>query len=396
MTLKGKLVNIYNKLTDQNKIFKYMSVKEFCQLKGYRHQLLAKAAECEELRPQIWKIRDEAQRCIRTLPETYVAEIKDAVVLGENDFIISDDMVLSDMFTSEYADRMTFIKRAVKSIDLKKHEVTLSYHNFRHLPIEKAFWMVGIFAGSYYHFLIDLLPKLYYLYQCEDYDDYPILADSCAYQNFKSIIDIYNIKNRKILCVNQDVAYKVKRLIVSSNCAWYDKYVLENYFQDIGHVYDKAALKFVREQAISKVQSEGKPLRVYASRRQMSQERRRLVHDDVIEVLFQKHGFVLVCPEELTFLEQVQLFSQTKVFAGVTGAAFTNMIFLPEDATVIYSTCVCGNTGENLFPSLWNAVGKGEFITLQGNVTAETENLKDNLRMFELNIQEIEELLSTL
>lgn len=396
MAIKRKLVKIYNKLTDQTKAFKYMSVKEFCQLKGYRYQMLAEVAECEELRPVIWRIRAEAQRCVRILPETYLAEIKDAVVLGENDFIISDDMVLSDVFTSEYADRMTFIKRAVKSIDLEKQEATLSYHNFRQLPIEKAFWMVGIMAGSYYHFLINLLPKLYYLYQCEDYNDYPILVDSCAYHNFKEIIDMYNIDNRKIICVNQDVAYKVKRLVVSSNCTWYDKYVLQQYHQDIGFVYDKIALQFIRNRATSVIEPEGKWKKVFVSRRRMSQERRRLLHDDVFEALFQKHGFVLVCPEELTFLEQVQLFSQTKVFAGVTGAAFTNVIFLPKDAIVILATCICNNSGESLFPSLWNAVGDGKSIILQGTVTAETKNLKDNLRMFELNIQEVEELLSTL
>lgn len=395
-SMKRALLNLFNKLTDREKKFRFTSVKSFCIEEGNKYKVLAKEQKMEELRPCIWKIRENPEIYIHDLPETYIAEIENATVFGENDVIVSKGVVLSDEFTHIYADKMQLDKRITKKIDLKHREVELLYHNYRKIPIEVAFNLVGIFPFSYYHFVINLLPKLYYLQQCDEYRDVPLLVDKRAYSNFKKIIDLYNVHNRPIICVGADTAFKVRKLIVTSNCAWYDRYVLEHYFSEIGHVYDKLAMRFVRDYALSLVDAETEKKRVYVSRRKQDESRRRLADEDKVEALFNKYGFISVFPEELSFLEQVKLFSQTEVFAGTTGAAFTNIIFLPENATVIYSTCVCNNTGENLFPSLWHSVGKGKFITLQGEVTEETKNMKDNLRKFKLNLQEIEELLRTL
>ncbi len=393
--MKNILIKAYNKLTDKVGSFKFTSVKDFCKEGGNRYKILAEESLCEELRPYIWKERNGSNRVSHILPETYIAEIEKATVFGENELIMSKGQILSDIFTSVYANKMHLTKRIVEKVDLEKSEVTLRYHYYRKKAVDNAFNLTGIFSYSYYHFLINILPKLFYLYQCEEYTECPLLIDRRAYENFKNIIDIFNIHNRKIICVGADVAFKVKKLITSSNCAWYDRYVLENYFEDIGHVYDKLAIQFVRNMALKNVKQKSATKRIYVSRKKVREDRRRLIEEEKVEALFHRYGFVSVCPEELSFLEQVELFSQTEVFAGVTGAAFTNIIFLPENATIIYSTCVCGNTGENLFPSLWNTVGKGKFITLQGKVVKGAENLKDNIRKFELNMQDVEELLCT-
>lgn len=393
--MKDVMIRLYNKLTDKRKVYGFMGGKEFCQTNTSKYKILADEQEMEELRPCIWKIRETSEIYMHTLPETYIAEIEDATVFGENDMIMSRGMILSDEFTHKYADKMYLNKRIAKKVDLQSEKVELAYHYYRKLPVKEAFNLVGIFAFSYYHFLLNLLPKLYYLYQCEEYREVPLLLDRRAYENFKQIIDLYNIHNRPIICVGADVAFKVKKLIVTSNCAWYDRYVGENYFAEIGHVYDKAAIMFVREIALKTVRLGDKRKRVFVSRKKQPIERRRLINEEVVENLFQKYGFVSVYPEELTFLEQVQLFSETKIFAGVTGAAFTNIVFLPKDATVIYATCVKGNTGENLYPTLWNTVGTGKFITLQGEEETGV-GVKDNLRQFRLNIVETEELLQTL
>lgn len=394
--MKSTLIHIYNKLTDKQKVYKFTSVKSFCESEGYGYKVLAKAQEVEEIRPQIWNVREKPITVLHELSETYVAEVEDATVFGENDVIMSRGVVLSDVFTQKFADKMSLNKRIVKSINLERKEVELKYHNYRKLPIEEAFSLVGIFSFSYYHFLINLLPKLFYLYQCEEYKSCPLLVDRRAYENFKTIIDVFNIHNRPVICVGADTAFKVKRLIVSSNCVWYDRYVLEQFYDVTGHLYDKAAIQFVRNHVLSLVESKNDMKRVYVSRRKQGKERSRLDNEDAVEELFHKYGFITVYPEELSFLEQVKLFSRTSVFAGVSGAAFTNIIFLPENATIIIGTSVNNNRGENMFPSLWNAVGTGKYVLLLGQVTEETKNLKDNLRKFPLDTQEMEELLRSL
>ena len=396
--MKDALIRLYNKLTDNSKSFDFIDVKTFCEVHGNKYEKLADEQECEELRPCIWKIRENSEKIPRILPETYIAEIEDATVFGENELVASKGMILSDVFASKYADKMHLTKKIVNKIDFEKRRTVLKYHNYRRLPVKEAFNLVGMFTYNYYHFILNTLPKLYYLYQREEYKTYPLLMDRRAYQNFKSIIDRFNIHNRAIICVGSDVALKVKRLVIASNSSWYDKYVLEEYFKDIGHVYDKCAIQFVRNYVLADVKPCGGMKRVYVSRRNVDEGRKRLEREEEVEALFNKYGFVSVCPEELSFFEQVKLFSQTEVFAGVAGAAFTNIIFLPENATVIYATCLHGNRGENLYPTLWNTVGKGKFILLQGEETEESKQLqlKDNLKKFKLNMQQVEELLISL
>lgn len=394
--MKNKLIKMYNKWTDVTGKFEFTSGKLICDLGYNKYKVLAQKKECEELRAGVYRKKIQSEKVTRKLPETYIAELRDAIVFGENELVLSKKTVVSDIFTNEYADKMVLNKGIVKQVDLDNKEVVLKYHNYRKLPVKEAFCLVGMFSYSYYHFLVDLLPKLYYLYQCDEYRRIPLLIDNRAYQNYKTIIDAFNIHKRKIICVGANVAYKVKRLVMTSNCTLYDRYVLEDYYKDTGHVYDKKAIKFVREYALSKVSAVEKNKRVYISRKEIEDKRRRLADEEVVEDIFHKYGFITVCPEKLSFFEQVKLFSQTKIMAGVSGAAFTNIIFMPKDAKIICFTSLTGNKGENLFPSLWNTIGEGEYIILQGKTTEETKHLKDNLRKIKLDIQELEELLNGL
>ncbi len=66
-------------------------------------------------------------------------------------------------------------------------------------------------------------------------------------------------------------------------------------------------------------------------RRGATQSVRRLVNEATIEELLQTYGFETVFFEQLTFLEQVQLMRETKIFMGTHGANMTNLMFLPQD-----------------------------------------------------------------
>ena len=396
--MKDKLMKIYHRMTDKTKEYTFMGIKEFCELTGNRYKILSKETVCEEVRPSIWGIRDEELIVKRRLHETYIAEIENAIVFGENEIVVSRDILLSDIFTDVHADKMVLNKRIVKKIELKKRKVEINYHNYRKFPQNKAFYLGGIFPYSYYHFMINVLPKLFYLYQDKEYEDYPLLIDQRAYQNFRTIIDAFNIRKRKILCIRADTAYKIKRLVVVSNCALYDRYVKGAFYGVTGHIYDKNAIQFVRNHAFSLIENrdrKGNKKRIYLSRKNMG-ERRRIICEEVIEGIFHQHGFISIYPEKLTFFEQVEMFAQAEVIAGAAGAAFTNMIFLPSNAIVIYFTCARDNQGENLFSTLRNTTGKGKTIVVEGIATKETQNLKDNLREFELDPEAVEQLLSSL
>lgn len=73
--------------------------------------------------------------------------------------------------------------------------------------------------------------------------------------------------------------------------------------------------------------------RIYVSR---SKARFRVLkNEEEIWPLFEARGFERVWMEDLSFPEQVQLMSETKILAAPHGAGLTNMMFCPEGAHVM-------------------------------------------------------------
>ena len=75
--------------------------------------------------------------------------------------------------------------------------------------------------------------------------------------------------------------------------------------------------------------------RLYVSRRRAPVGRRRLANEDEIVTLLAKHGFEEVFAEEMTFEEQVKIFSQAAVIAGPHGAGLANAVFASRETCVV-------------------------------------------------------------
>ena len=63
-------------------------------------------------------------------------------------------------------------------------------------------------------------------------------------------------------------------------------------------------------------------------------EYRKVVNADEVEKLFLSQGYVVIEPEKLTFLQQVELFNNAKSIVSSSGAALANMIFSPPGTKV--------------------------------------------------------------
>ncbi len=82
---------------------------------------------------------------------------------------------------------------------------------------------------------------------------------------------------------------------------------------------------------------EGEPgwRRIWISREHFPEARRRIDNFGEIAPLLDQHGFESIILEELSFAEQVTLFSEAEIVAGSHGAGFSNIIFCPKNARVI-------------------------------------------------------------
>ena len=73
--------------------------------------------------------------------------------------------------------------------------------------------------------------------------------------------------------------------------------------------------------------------RLYVSRRKAA--RRKVLNEPDVERLLSRYGFQSLCFEDFTFEEQVRLCADVNVLVSMHGAGLSNMIFMPEHASVI-------------------------------------------------------------
>lgn len=266
-------------------------------------------------------------------PEIYIAEIMNATVIGDNHFILKDNYCIYDIPYYPHASDFNLKYGSVKKINRSSIEIVFVRSK---TIIHKAISIVGHASNNYYHFMIDLLSRLYYIDQNEEYDDYDLVVDKRAYEKYKNIIDTYNIKKRKIIVAKKDTAYSINQLIFPSQVSFnkiYSKNLEKNIFN--GNIYDAEPFQKFKETIFKslKITLENRTRKIFISRK--DSVRNNLVNEDEIAEIFIENGFEIIVPSEYSFVEQVKIFSTTNVLAGAEGAAFTNMLFMPKNSIAI-------------------------------------------------------------
>jgi capsular polysaccharide biosynthesis protein len=107
----------------------------------------------------------------------------------------------------------------------------------------------------------------------------------------------------------------------------------DGHIDDRVHFISRAATQWLREQFLMSGAGDAGPLRIYISRGQAAF--RRLVNEAEIEALLVARGFVAVRLEDMSFGDQLTLFSQVEAVIGPHGAGFTNLIFAPQHTNII-------------------------------------------------------------
>jgi capsular polysaccharide biosynthesis protein len=75
------------------------------------------------------------------------------------------------------------------------------------------------------------------------------------------------------------------------------------------------------------------PERIYISRNRIAFK--RLVNEEQLLPVIQKHSFDIVQPENMSLSQQVRTFSMANIILAAHGSGITNMIFSPTNAQVL-------------------------------------------------------------
>lgn len=280
----------------------------------------------------IGDIKREFSEGLVTLPISYIAELKKVTIFGgsnlvlsPNGYILSDDMV--DFNTEDFG---------VKSLQVisirSENNVLLRYKKSSDAPIEEAIMLSCEHDNNYFHWMVEVLPKLIFIDEHEEFAGIPLLIPDELHENLQEALCRVNITNRPLIPLIHGVAYKVERLIFPSPLSR----VVDRYRGD--PVFDEDIVlspKWISEVAdILKgdVKYNKKPWRkIYLTRREGL---RMLENYEEIENFLSKRGFEIITLKDLSLDDQIKLFSQTVVIVAPTGAALTNMLFCPPKTKV--------------------------------------------------------------
>jgi hypothetical protein len=173
-------------------------------------------------------------------------------------------------------------------------------------------------AWNYYHWMLDILPKLELLKEANiepnlyylDYTGLPFQTETLI---AFGILD-------KIYCPNENTHIKAKTLILTSTPE--------------AHVGCPPhwAVDLLRNKFLSEFNEFGWR-KIYISRKGASC--RRILNEDQLIDYLSNNGFEIVQLEKLTVREQAKLFNEAKIIIGPHGAGFTNMIFCNPQVKII-------------------------------------------------------------
>jgi len=262
-----------------------------------------------------------------TSPRQWVATVEDVTLAGPGLVGLANKYSRDVILDTTYFGRIDLFERnlpyfqgAMASLDGET----------KHMDI--AVSLGTVWTYNYFHFIIDILPKLEAIthYQTET-GEFPVILIPANPPRF--VLDIFDYLDVHYITVDGPANIRVERLVIPSSHR-------QNGFPHPG------AIEYLRD--LVGVYGDPKE-KIYVSR-ELARSRRVSNETKVMEALT-KMGFYKVCAESFPWRRQLDMFSNANVIAGPHGAGLVNMVFgnnpiVLELVTPEYTNPCCWLIGE--------------------------------------------------
>lgn len=228
------------------------------------------------------------------------------------------------------------LKKAIMYSGRQLHangEKTVLFQTVKSVKIANGIVFSGSYERNWYHFLVEILPRLELLDKLpEEYQGFPLIfpASILDSDNSKQILSRLT-SDREVIFMEKQFSYCV------SECIFIESPVLAPprirgecmFIRDAQHIRPEIIRSF--RNRILKTFSDAEleyrndePKRIFLARGEYST---RPYNQDEVFAIFKQLGFEAVYCERLTILEQIRLFRHAEYIVGPSGAAWTNILF---------------------------------------------------------------------
>ena len=194
------------------------------------------------------------------------------------------------------------------------------------LPVGIAIFGNGSF--NYYHWLIEILPAAFLSQRLGDeFQSYPFLVPEQyeEYSSFRDSLEVFRA-GRSVVAMRADRQYRIDDLVIIDSPVHGPFNLRAGIWPEVNdYSQNTSVLTAFREIILNAlaVSSTTSEQNIFLAR---ENTRRNYNQDELIEIA-KSFGFEVVFPENLTFLEQLQLFQSASLVVGASGAAWANMLF---------------------------------------------------------------------
>lgn len=301
---------------------KTVSFADFCLANDGALTILEKEQDRVVYEPPYYG-KTEGKEHIFKSKSVYIAELSNVSILGGTGLVLSGNKVITDICVNDSDNRVQYVAGAIRRAD----------RNWFYLETQRAVEEIGcainlcgLAACNYYHLTFEILSRYGYVKDYLDDCNIPVLMDA-GIQKYSQFVDFAKIilGKRQIIFVPEYKRIRCRRLIQPSMNTWMPMNVKrKNDFRMSDNLIAKSAIENIRE-ATKTYRLERENKKIFISRRKTSLS--RITNEVEVAELFRQNGFEVICTEDLSYKEQVELFSSASCIVGASGAALTNLVY---------------------------------------------------------------------
>ncbi len=319
----------------------------------------------------------DTQNCYNlTIPDVSVYQLSDVQVIGGAQVLKDKTLIVYEPAADPKHISVAGAWLYVKQVSSKKSIVCFEAINERNIEVGALIY--GRSSGNYFHWVVEYMSRLHTLDLDSQYDNVPLIVPDWLHAQYYDVLSILNYKNRPIIKFSKNTVLKVEKLFIPN----YQTNIIDNLQHPNWFISGVSAvhLKEMRSKILkhysltqSNINSKNK---IYISRKNFFD--RSLKNEKKVEKLFLSKGYKIIQPEKLSFEEQVRAFNEASIIVGPGGAAFTNLLFCSEGATVVnfineYNKDFC------LFSNIANIVGANYYHMAGKDIKSKFLDNKDLL-----------------
>jgi len=366
-----------------NKNLKNITFKEYCKINNYKYSVIQNEYIQKVYVPRYVDDLEAKNYVTVNYPEIYVAEILNANLFGKNSIVFDDkDYCIYDKPCRDIENK--FDLKHANTVYIDRYTTKIVFDDNKPEIIDKGVMLIANASANYYHINLEVFSKLCLINELEEYRDIPILIDDTVLKipQFKEELDMLNKSKRKVIYLKKGGYYKVNKLVCLSDLAIIPLNRRPGYLCNYGDVaVSDVAIKLLNSNLAIKNDIFRK---IFISRKHS--KKKRLENYEIVEQIFIDFGYEIIHPEEMSFKEQLKIFSEAEYIAGASGAGLTNILFankhakficiLPKEVETTSYSSITGILGQEYYFLDAKLLGeKTDYAYYQKNFKADEKNI---------------------